>query len=257
VNSSKQPQQIGEVVPGVAARLAEHRRRMAEEPGYRESLEADAKAREAESDRELEAWQQRTREQQTQDRRIAAGIPERVLKLFGRINNNAAIEAVREFIDGPETLLVLTGGEGPGKTVAACVGLDEYTSRVRPASRGRPERPYRGLLVKALDLVRPGTFDAEFWDGLAEWDLLVIDDIGTEPLDEKGWALANIHGLLDKRYDADLKTILTANLTWERFAARYCQDGGRLQGRLREVGAFIELDGESLRRHVVPSGGAR
>lgn len=173
--------------------------------------------------------------------REVAGMPERVRNMLTTVTNTAAVESAREFISGSRTLLVLAGGTGCGKTVAGCVAIDEYLQR--DGYRFRRV----GRFVKAIDLVRAGTFDAEFWEGHERSPLLVIDDLGTEPLDEKGWALANLAALIDKRYDACRKTILTTNLDVARFKARYCNDGGRLADRIREAGAFIEFDGKSLR----------
>lgn len=170
-------------------------------------------------------------------------MPERVLRLLGLARATDAVKAVREFLaNDSRTLLVLAGGTGCGKTVAACVGLDEYLLLEGWSYRRA------GRFVKAIDLVRAGTFDREFWDGYAATPMLVVDDLGTEPLDEKGWALANLAALIDKRYDACRKTILTTNLDVAKFKARYCAaDGGRLIDRLREAGAFVEFDGASLR----------
>ena len=55
--------------------------------------------------------------------------------------------------------------------------------------------------------------------------------------------------LMNKRYNAMRKTILTTNLTAEAFKARYCQGsgGGRLGDRLRECGEWVALTGDSLR----------
>lgn len=175
--------------------------------------------------------------------RRTMGIPPRVLKLLGSVTETEAVKAAREFLgNAGRSLLLMAGGTGCGKTVAACVALDEYATIEWVNARNV------GRFVKAIDLVRAGTFDSEFWDDLAEAPMLVVDDLGTEPLDEKGWALANFASLIDQRYDNCRKTILTTNLDAARFKARYCAaDGGRLVDRIREAGAFVEFDGESLR----------
>lgn len=183
---------------------------------------------------------QLTREAKAKALRIA-GIPKRVAKLLGSVEESKPVLAVREFMASPRTLLVLAGGTGCGKTVAACVGLDSAVV----VESGTLRKV--GRFTKAIDLVRAGTFDGEFWDELTDVSMLVVDDLGTEPLDEKGWALANIAALIDQRYDACRKTILTTNLDAARFRARYCNDGGRLADRIREAGAFLEFDGGSLR----------
>jgi DNA replication protein DnaC len=173
-----------------------------------------------------------------QARRIRSGLPIRALPLLKAPLMTTAVQAGAAFLDTPASILVLSGGEGCGKTVAACVTLDrQMRTRCRP-----------GLFVKAIDMARVGAFNVEFWADMRQPDILVIDDMGTEPLDEKGWALANIHALLDARYDDLTKTVITTNLPLTRFEGRYGQDGGRLLGRLRESGVFVEIPDASLRK---------
>jgi len=175
--------------------------------------------------------------------RESIGLPARVTKLLDSPDETEAVAKALEFLASEtRSLLVMAGGTGCGKTVAACVALDRYMTPDGWSMRRQ------GRFVKAIDLVRAGTFDGEYWDRLNCAPMLVVDDLGTEPLDEKGWALSNIAALIDRRYDACAKTILTTNLDVAKFKARYCAtDGGRIIGRLREAGAFVEFDGESLR----------
>ena len=112
-----------------------------------------------------------------------------------------------------------------------------------------PEARRVGRFVKALDLVRAGTYDDAFWTRLKATPFLVVDDLGTEPLDDKGWALANIAALIDARYDSTAKTVITTNLDAGQFKARYgASDGGRLVDRLRESAEFVQFDGASMRQ---------
>lgn len=143
-----------------------------------------------------------------------------------------ALEAVRLFLLPEETKsgLVLAGPVNTGKTVAASWG----------AAWGG------GRVVKALDLVRAGLYpdDHGFWPRLQGEKLLVIDDLGTEPLDAKGYGFTAICDLVDRRYDAARKTIITTNLPLEAFRERYGGEAGaRLWRRLVEVYRFVELTG--------------
>jgi DNA replication protein DnaC len=218
-------------------RERDHKRRMIEDPAYRAEIEAkeheERRRRESEAERVLErAWE-------------TAGIEPRVIRVLREPRPTTALRHVREFMaDEHHTILLLAGSPGNGKTVAAC-------SALVGAVRGdySMQADHIGRFVKAIDLVRAGTFDAAFWSGLRETPVLVIDDLGAEPLDEKGWALANLASLLDSRYDAEAKTILTMNLTPARFHARYCaNDGGRLFDRIREVGTTVQIREPSMRR---------
>lgn len=135
-----------------------------------------------------------------------------------------ALEAVGRFLSPSErrTLLVLSGPVDAGKTVAACWG----------AAWGG------GRVVKAIELVRAGLYpeDPGFWPRLYADRLLVLDDLGVEPLDTKGFGLAAISDLVDRRYDSGRKTIATTNLPQGAFRARF---GDRVWRRLVEVGAFV------------------
>lgn len=216
-------------------RAEEHERRMRDDPAYRAEQEAKEQAA-ADSARRIAEWEAE-RARQAQERvREAHGIPRRIWHLIDNpaaLDDTAALEAVRAFLSSGKTFLVLAGGVGPGKTVAGAWASEQ---------RG-------GLFVKAIDLVRTGTYDEERWDELRGARLLTIDDLGTEPRDEKGWAAANFEALIDHRYDWIRPTILTTNLPFDAFRTRYLTaDGGRLNDRFREVGEFVELTDASRRK---------
>jgi DNA replication protein DnaC len=265
---------VVESVSGLRERLAEHQRRMESDPAYRAEharrLADELRDEEAERQRKWSEAQAAARVARIARNREGWGMPPRVIPMLAAVEDTDAVQKARAFMaeNNPRTLLVLSGGTGCGKTVAACVALDYATAydpyedpavtgpRLRRLdSEGRqaptPRFNSPGQFVKAIDLVRAGTFDAAFWESLEAASVLVVDDLGTEPLDEKGWALANLAAMLDGRYDSLRKTILTTNLPLAAFKARYCTaDGGRLYDRLRESGAYVELSGKSLRQPV-------
>lgn len=147
-----------------------------------------------------------------------------------------ALKAVGPFLAPSQrrSILVLAGGVGTGKTVAVAWGC---------AFHG-------GRFVKALDLVRAGMFpdDPGYWPGLQRAPLLAIDDLGTEPLDPKGYGHAVIADLIDRRYDANRKTVLTTNLPQPAFRQRYGEGtGARLWDRIREAGIWVDAAGASMR----------
>jgi DNA replication protein DnaC len=229
---------VHEIIPaGRRAQVEEHRRRYATDPAYRE--EADREK--IESDRQWEARLQSERE--TTQRLDAAArlqasrIPEREASFLSCAKLSEPLEAALEFMASDKTLFFLAGNTGTGKTIAACVAAWRAPGSVR--------------FVKAIELVQHGAFDPEYWDDLRGARTLVIDDLGTEPLDVSGWGLSCILGLIDERYDARHKTFVTVNKTMEEFFSRYGMDGGRLRDRLREAGMFVEFSGPSLRGNHV------
>jgi DNA replication protein DnaC len=64
-------------------------------------------------------------------------------------------------------------------------------------------------------------------------------------VDDKGWFVRALASIVDARYAACLKTIMTTNLNAERFKATY---GERIADRIRESGRFRDVAGQSVRR---------
>ena len=73
---------------------------------------------------------------------------------------------------------------------------------------------------------------------------LVVDDLGTEYLDGKGFFLANFDALVNHRYSHRLPTVITTNLKVDEFR-KY---GVRVVDRIREVGVFLSVNAPSMRR---------
>lgn len=130
---------------------------------------------------------------------------------------------------GDESLLVLAGPPGVGKSLAAAVPLERNT----------------GVYVTAPDLAQ--------LDGPAEKcksvDWLVIDDLGTEHVGGGGFAISRLVGVIVARFEERLPTIVTTNLVRPDFTSRY---GDRIEDRLHGGGRYVALVGESLRRRVDP-----
>lgn len=138
-----------------------------------------------------------------------------------------ALETVGRFLSPSErrTVLVIAGPVGCGKTTAAAWGVAWHGGR----------------FVKAIELLRAGLYpsDPGFWPRLQGAKLLAVDDLGTEPLDAKGFGLAAISDLMDQRYDGARKTIVTTNLTPDELRRRF---GERMWRRLAEVGWWRTLE---------------
>lgn len=245
-------------------RQAEHERRLREEPAYRAEQEAiEAKRREEEvAGERRKAAEQR---QALAKRRSEKGIPEFTrphLDAFraGRMDApGAAAEALRwvnRFLSSEADwlFLFLAGTPGLGKTVAASWFADAPSTCTEPDWNGNPRQVTREVgarFVTAEELARQSTFDGEFWEAIRETPRLVIDDLGVERLDDKGWALANLLGLFAHRHARRLPTVITMNISRQVFETRYAaHDGGRLRDRLAESGWFVALEGPSLRRRL-------
>lgn len=141
-----------------------------------------------------------------------------------------AMVQMRRWAASDATMLVLSGEKGCGKTTAASWLLGQ------PKAFGR--------MVTASRLVRVDVYDDAVVDEFAKSDLLVIDDLGMEFSDAKGFFMAFLDGLIDERYRQCRRTVITTNLPSEPFKARY---GERIADRLRECGKFVGLTSKSMR----------
>lgn len=153
----------------------------------------------------------------------------------GKLEETVGIRAVERWLSAkdPAPCLVLLGGTGSGKTIAALHAIRrlEAARFVRAPELGgavRPTSDERKLGQEELDPRRVG--------------LLVIDDLGAEQLTprfEQSLFLA-----IDARQDVSRRTIITSNLSKEDFRPRY---DARVIDRLNAIARVASLGGDSLR----------
>ncbi len=185
-------------------------------------------------DQERRAQAERLRERASAMRRT--GAPERALEIIVRdaVRDTAAVRAVREWLNGGSTFLVLTGGTGAGKTLAACLALEKGGRFERAVAAGR-----LGLY---------GDEDVARMKALRETRMLVLDDLGAEFAGDV-WR-AQFDELVDERYGNRLGTVITTNLSPAALKERY---GARVADRIRHDGQVVACGSESLR---APGGGS-
>ena len=171
-------------------------------------------------------------------RRVArdAGCPHRAaeLVLAGSLRETDARTFLAEPAGG-RPLTLLAGPPGVGKTIAAV----EWLLLHLPAhGSGDP------LFVTAFELTRWPRYDDEQMRRLDHAAAVVVDDLGREYADAKGFFAALLEELVDLRYQSGCPLLVTTNLTaatlWERV-------GERVRDRWREAGRVFEIRGESLR----------
>ena len=76
-------------------------------------------------------------------------------------------------------------------------------------------------------------------------ELLIIDDLGWEHLDQTGYVLGSMVGMLDDRIQDEQRTVLTTNLDEKAFRARY---GDAIHDRVRGYGTWVDVEpGPSMR----------
>ena len=145
---------------------------------------------------------------------------------------------VKRWIESPKMVLLLHGGTGSGKTIAAAEALLAVRDpKVRHESDGR--------FITAYRLSRLSYYERDFHDANEQARLLVVDDIGQEQL--SGPFLATLDGLLSERIRSKRRTILTADLSVEDFNKRFAPARSRLASRLAAYGVARGCGSEDWR----------
>ena len=136
------------------------------------------------------------------------------------------------------------GNSGTGKTTLAML-----ISRTA-LEAGRSVAIYS--LPKLLSRIRQ-TYDAEigeqsysqFFERLANVDLLHIDDLGAEKKTE--WVLEQLYAIVNARYEEERSVVITTNLERDALAAQITE---RTVSRLEEMCTLVPLYGEDARKFV-------
>lgn len=167
------------------------------------------------------------------------GVSERERDLLAKgPDETPALNAVRAFLRGEERSLVLSGGTGVGKTVAAA-----WACLKALESRGA----HGALFVTSAEAARRTASDysresSDLIDLMATVPLLVIDDVGTgaPPV----WR-SRLEEVINRRYGARRRLIITTNAV----TAAGLNDalGERCLDRIQHEGRIVGLGKGSLR----------
>lgn len=161
----------------------------------------------------------------------------------GGIIRTRAIEAVDTWLDETSRppFLLLLGGVGSGKTVAAAYAMDCATH-----VSGEHVHGYSAYIKmgRVAELFRAGFGDdRERFEALIAAPSLVVDELSTERDVELGRAA--LHELVDERGGRGRPTILLANRSKKELASRY---DARTIDRLRASMRLVELGQQSMRK---------
>lgn len=158
------------------------------------------------------------------------GIPPEESAALARMFPTTATKGVDAWLSGGKRWLVIGGGTGVGKSVAAAYALTR--------SPGTGTWLSASLFVKML-----GGFDAQqACDRVKHLDVVVVDDFGTEHMSD--FAASVFHEVLAARHQNMNRTILTHNLKRDVLRQRL---GSRLADRIVSDCVYVECAGESLR----------
>lgn len=191
------------------------------------------------------------------DHLVKNGVPRGTARILAqeKLDRTPAMDAAASWWASEKRLLVLAGGNGCGKTIAACSvvrrhcvdhSLKYYLHNPGDLPpywvwRGFKFRDATALIASGLSESKSDRIDVSV---AALTTLLILDEAGNESGDgERG--LGNL--ICDRLGDDRLRTIVTTNLSQENFEKRY---GSRLASRLSSDGIFSVVHSKDLRREV-------
>lgn len=186
---------------------------------------------------ESEYWQaQRERENVSYAQRwLIDNFGDRIAPIAIAPQDTQAIEKIEIWAKSKAWAMILVGGVGCGKTIAAAHYA--YASIVN--GWGIPR------VVNAAQLPFAPVFGSEgavFVNKLCANEVLIIDDLGCEVVAAP--IVATISAVVDERYRRNRATLITTNLTPTAFAERY---GQRVVDRLLDNGIIEQLSEKSMR----------
>ena len=183
---------------------------------------------------ELEAIERAQVAAQVASARIReVGLPRKVAGALLVAQPTHAVQSARAWCDAPKQYLVLAGGLGTGKSVAAGHAL------VTLMERGRT-----GAWVSAAGFTTlAGGFGGQAaCERLKHVDVLVVDDFGAEHM--SSFAESVFFEVLAARHENEGRTIFTTNLDGPAFKQRL---GSRLEDRVRSSVRWVTCAGASMR----------
>ncbi len=141
----------------------------------------------------------------------------------GQARYGVALEAARGFTERPQGLLLLTGGNGVGKTRLAAAAANRLIELGRPV--------FFAFVPDLLDQLR-GSYApdseldyGELFELVKNAPVLALDDLGGHS--GTAWAEEKLFQIINHRYIASLPTIVTSSVQVDRLE-------GRLQTRLMD-----------------------
>lgn len=152
--------------------------------------------------------------------------------------------------------MILLGSVGTCKSGLACALLFELVERGNSGTYVIvPE-----LLAKIRDTYRTKESyvesEARILDSLESMDVLVLDEMGKE--NETDWVNEMLFRIVNARYNANKRTIVISNLTWQQLLDKFGQMGEAAYSRMQDKAegdrwTLLTFGWPDVRRRVGPS----
>lgn len=124
------------------------------------------------------------------------------------------------------------GNTGTGKTHALYALANRKNKKVRN---------FLETLIECRDALKNGYYSEKLSD-ISREEFLFIDDIGSETTSD--FVIELLYLLVNRRYEKELRTVFSTNLSLDEFKNRY---GDRILSRIGEMCILFEMKGEDRR----------
>ncbi|WP_235317824.1 P-loop NTPase family protein [Porphyromonas gulae] len=163
----------------------------------------------------------------------ASEVERRVMQYVADTETAAKIQKAAKWLcsDTARVGLMLYGGVGNGKSTLARAISNLIGILHNSALSAERKNVYR---LTAIELAKLATENQPLFDQVRRQELLMIDDVGTEQVSVKVWGneYSPVTEVLYDRYDRQLFTLATSNLSDEEMRERY---GIRIYDRMEEM----------------------
>lgn len=175
-----------------------------------------------------------------------AGIPKRFhFAAFRHLydDNEIATKLRKALVDiQTPSLVLLNGTPGTGKTVAG-IRLMVTTFLARHWQRPYMANPPRMRYVNAWELSR-SSWNSDIWNSVKDDEVVMIDDVGIEYQDTKGFMASQIAGVMNHRHQHQRLLIVTSNMGDAELSTYF---GERIVDRFSEDAILVSITGKSQR----------
>jgi DNA replication protein DnaC len=186
------------------------------------------------------------------DHLLSSGVPKEIAgRVIEPLYDTPAVVHVRDWWKSDARAIVLSGGNGCGKSIAAASIIRDHCQDnskrafIREPGDMPPWWIWRGMKWRdATSVAKLGAFDHEDKAEartLIATPLLILDEAGNE-MGQGETSLGNL--LADRLGDTSTRTIVTTNLSPQNFSTRY---GSRLMSRLGGIEAVKIVHSKDLR----------
>jgi DNA replication protein DnaC len=155
--------------------------------------------------------------------------------------------SVIELEDDPQMSYYIYGPVGSGKTLLAAQIVVELKRRAFLSGKDLPEATLitiPELLFEIQSFFGKNSADlVAFMNGIAEVDLLVLDDLGSEKSTD--WAFQILYMIINRRYEQKKPIILTSNLSLDQLSETLGDD--RIPSRLKQMCRILFLNNKDFR----------